>query len=64
MLNDCAATSRSVRREPKDIPLVLEEIFNLPNPDVVFHDVTELLEGGLLHDGSDSRERLAHDGNK
>ena len=43
---------------------MLEEIFNLPNPDVVFHDVTELLEGGLLLDGCDARERLAHDGNK
>ena len=63
-LNYCAAASRSVGREPKDVALSFEELVDLQEPDVVFHDGTELLEGGLLHDGSDARERLAHDGNK
>ena len=63
-LNDCATTRGSVRREPKNVALVHEELVALQDPDVIFHDGTELLESRLIHNGSDASERLAHDGDK
>ena len=63
-LDDGATTGRGVRSQPQDVASVLEKLIDLLEPDMVLHDGAELFESGLLHDGGDARERLAHDGDK
>ena len=59
-----ASTCWSVRGQPEDVALALEQLFDLLQPEVILHDAAELLEGRLIHDLVDAREGVTHDGNE
>ena len=63
-LRDSATAGGSVRSEPEDVALLLENLLDLLEPDVIDHDAANLLERRLLHDSSDAGEALTHDGDE